>query len=135
MKIKVLYKKLCSTLSCISKCLKISTSMAHKKIFFGFLTLMLLGACTTPTAMLGPAFTLTSNGSIAQAGFSYGSSELIKSYTGKTPVENLIEISEAEIYKKKENSVKRKTLESKDFYNLVKKRIELTGAILEKSNQ
>ena len=135
MKIRVFRQKLCSTLSCILKCLRLCTSMIHKKIIFGFLTLILLGACAAPTAMLGPAFTLTSNGSIAQAGFSYGSSELIKNYTGKTPMENLIEISETEINRNKENSVKRKTLESKDFYNLVKKRIEITGAILDKSNQ
>ncbi len=135
MKIKVLYKKLCSTLSCISKCLKICSMMIHKKIIFVFLTLILLGACTTPTAMLGPAYTLTSSGSIAQASFSYGSSELVKNYTGKTPLENLVEISENEINRKKENSIKRKTLKSKDFYNLVKKRIEITGAVLEKSNQ
>jgi hypothetical protein len=28
-----------------------------------------LGACASPTAMLGPAYTLTSTGNILQAGF------------------------------------------------------------------
>ena len=50
--------------------------MIHKKIIFGLFLLSFLGACTSPTAMLGPAYTLTSTGNVFQAGFSYGSSEL-----------------------------------------------------------
>jgi len=134
MKIKLLDLKYNSTLSCILKSLKF-LEMIHKKLILSLVALIFLGACAAPTAMLGPAYTLTSSGSIAQASFSYGSSELVKNYTGKTPLENLVEISENEINRKKENSIKRKTLKSKDFYNLVKKRIEITGAVLEKSNQ
>ena len=43
--------------------------------------------------MLGPAYTLTSTGNIFQAGFSYGSNEMITMYTGKTPIENVKEIN------------------------------------------
>ena len=63
--------------------------MVNKKIIFGIFLISLLGGCATPTAMLGPAYTLNSSGSVLQAGFSYGSNQLITAYTGKTPIENL----------------------------------------------
>ena len=50
-------------------------------------------ACTSPTAMLGPAYTLSSTGNIFQAGLNYGSNEMITMYTGKTPIENIKEIT------------------------------------------
>tara|TARA_B100002019_G_C20716449_1_gene332773 strand:- start:79 stop:402 length:324 start_codon:yes stop_codon:yes gene_type:complete len=107
--------------------------MIHKKIFFGLFVLSFLGACGAPTAMLGPAYTLTSTGSIAQAGLSYGSNELITSYTGKTPYENL-EILTSENLSKKEN-IQKKTLESDDFYQLVKNKIEKNKGKIKFSNQ
>ena len=67
---------------------------------------------------------MTSTGSISQAGLTYGSNELITSYTGKTPYENLEEITE-EITADKKNIYKR-TLQSDDFHQLVKNRIEKT---------
>ena len=103
--------------------------MIYKKIFFGFLIVGLLAGCTAPTAMLGPAYTLTSSGSVFQAGLSYGSNELITMYTGKTPIENVKEITS------QNNNVQKQTLESEDFYILVKNKIEATGAILKNSNQ
>ena len=72
-----------STLSCSLKCLRFF-SMIHRKIFIGLFLLGLLSACGAPTAMLGPAYTFTSTGSWAQAGLTYGSNELVTSYTGKT---------------------------------------------------
>ncbi len=108
--------------------LKILT-MIHKKLIFGLLTVGFLSGCTTPTAMLGPAYTFTSTGSILQAGFSYGSNEMITKYTGKTPLENVVEISSSQ------RNIHKKTLESEDFHTLVKNRIVKTGAILKKSNQ
>ena len=102
--------------------------MIHKKIIFGFFTLSFLAGCTSPTAMLGPAYTLTSTGNILQAGLSYGSNEMITMYTGKTPIENLKEISN-------QKNIQKQTLESEDFYILVKNKIDKTAAILKKSNQ
>ena len=128
MKIKLLDKKINSTLSCISKCLRFF-GMIHKKIIFGFFTLSFLAGCTSPTALLGPAYTLNSTGSVIQAGLSYGSNEMITMYTGKTPIENVKEIAS------NQNNVQKQTLESQDFYILVKNKIEKTGAILKKSNQ
>ena len=89
-----------------------------------------LGACTAPTAMLGPAYTLTSTGNVFQAGISYGSSELVTMYTGKTPMENVIEIASTD-----KNNIQKKTLESEDFKNLVIIKVKKTNTILKNSNQ
>ena len=128
MKIKLLDKIINSTLSCISKCLRFF-GMIHKKIIFGFFTLSFLAGCASPTAMLGPAYTFTSTGNVLQAGLSYGSNEMITMYTGKTPIENVKEIAS------NQKNIQKKTLESEDFYILVKNKINKTGAILKKSNQ
>ena len=122
-----------STLSCITKCIGFLLTMIHKKIFFGLLISVFLGACTAPTAMLGPAYTLSSSGNVLQAGFSYGSSELIKSYTGKTPIENLADISELDLDHKK--NIKKQTLESSEFHILVKNRIKKNNQIIKLINR
>ena len=67
--------------------------MIIKKIVFGLFLVTFLSGCAAPTAMIGPAYTLGSTGNVLQTGFSYGSSKLIKSYTGKTTVENLKDIA------------------------------------------
>ena len=121
-----------STLSCIAKCIGFISTMIHKKIFFGFFILVFLGACAAPTAMLGPAYTLSS-GNVLQAGFSYGSSELVKTYTGKTPLENLSDISELDLNHKK--NIQKQTLESPEFHILVKNRIKKNNQIIKLSNQ
>tara|TARA_E500000331_G_C16810035_1_gene520399 strand:- start:68 stop:385 length:318 start_codon:yes stop_codon:yes gene_type:complete len=105
--------------------------MIHKKIFFGLFILVFLGACAAPTAMLGPAYTLSS-GNVLQAGFSYGSSELVKTYTGKTPLENLAEISELDLDHKK--NIQKQTLESSEFHILVKNRIKKNNEIIKLTN-
>ena len=122
-----------STLSCISKCIRFAITMINKKIFFGLFIISLLTNCSSPTAMLGPAYTLSSTGSGLQAGINYGSNQLITMYTGNTPIENLKKISKEQ--KKDEFNVQKKTLESEDFYFLVKKRIETTNKIINKTNQ
>ena len=122
-----------STLSCINKCIRFFVTVITKKIIFGLFVIGLLGACTAPTAMLAPAYTLTSSGNVLQAGFSYGTNEIITAYTGKTPIENLKEISS--IKKDDNQNIQKKTLESEDFYLLVKTKIEKTSGILKLSNQ
>ena len=93
MKIKLLGQNLNSTLSCILKCLRFFLVMINKKIIFGLFLISFLSGCSSPTAMLGPAYTLSSTGSAFQAGLNYGSNHLVTMYTGKTPVQNLQEIS------------------------------------------
>ena len=128
MKISVLYQLFNSTLSCISKCLRFSI-MIHKKIIFWLLVSAFLSGCTSPTAMLGPAYTLTSSGNIYQAGLTFGSNEMITRQTGKTPIENIQELS---VNKK---NIQKQTLKSEDFYILVKNKIDKTRGIFKKSNQ
>ena len=128
MKISAFY----STLSCITKCIRFLLTMINKKLIFGILILCSLGACTSPTAMLGPAYTLTSTGNIAQTGLSYGSNELITFYTGKTPIENLEKITTKSLTTK---NFQRQTLESEDFYQLVKYKIEKNKDKIKLSNQ
>ena len=117
-----------STLSCISKCLRFP-SMIYKKIIFGLFMISFLGGCASPTAMLGPAYTLTSTGNITQASFSYGSNQMITMYTGKTPFENVKELTVDD------KNIHKQTLESEDFYILVKNKINKTGAIFRNTNQ
>jgi len=122
-----------STLSCILKCIRFDEIMVLKKTIFGLIILIFLGACTSPTAMLGPAYTLSSTGNIYQASFSYGTNEIITNYTGKSPIENLQEITnDKKIYSK---NIKKKTLESEDFYILVKNKIENAKGTINLSNQ
>ena len=104
--------------------------MKGKKIVFGLVILSFLSACTSPTAILGPAYTLSTTGNVLQASISYGSNEMITAYTGKTPLENIKEIA----FTNKKN-VKKNTIESKEFYNLVKKNIKKTNKIIQLINQ
>ena len=89
-----------------------------------------LGACASPSAMLGPAYTFGTTGSTFHTGFTYGSNELITKYTGKTPLENLQDVNLIE-----EKNIKKKTLQSEDFYILVKNKIEKTANIFSRVNQ
>ena len=107
--------------------------MINKKIILGFFTVSLLSACAAPTAMLGPAYTLSTTGNVVQAGFSYGSSELIKAYTGKTPLENIQSISTSTF--EEDKNIQKLTLESQDFHNLIKSKIKKNNEILNRVNQ
>ena len=128
MKINHFIQLLNSILSCILKYLRF-LGVIHKKIIIISLTASFIAGCTSPSAMLGPAYTLSSTGNTFQAAFSYGSNELITAYTGKTPIENVKKVTLSE------KNIQKKTLESEDFYILVKNKIDQTGAILRKSNQ
>ena len=103
--------------------------MIRKKIIFWLLVSAFLSGCTSPTAMFGPAYTLTSTGNIYQASLTYGSNEMITRQTGKTPIENIKEIS---VSKK---NIQKQTLKSEEFYILVKNKIDKTRSIFKKSNQ
>ena len=128
MKITVLY----STLSCILKCIRFDVAMIIKKLIFGLIIFSFLPGCSTPTAMLGPAYTLSSSGNLLQAGLNYGSNQMITKYTGKTPIENLKEIKNLEI---KQKNIQKETLESEDFHILVKNKIKKTSVILNTPSQ
>ena len=122
-----------STLSCITKCIRFSLVVINKKIIFGLFMFSFLGACASPTAMLGPVYTLSSTGNVLQAGLSYGSSEIVTAYTGKTPMENLEEFTSNNLSNKK--NIQKQTLESEEFQQLVKNKILKTKEIIKLSNQ
>ena len=122
-----------SILSCTTKCIRIISTMINKKVIFGLFLFSMLGACGAPTAMLGPAYTFTTTGNIAQAGLTYGSNTLITSYTGKTPMENIEDITSKNLSVKK--NIQKQTLQSEDFYQLVKSKIEMTKGKIKLSNQ
>ena len=107
--------------------------MINKKIILGLFAISFLTACASPTAMLGPAYTLSSTGNALQAGLNYGSNQMITMYTGKTPVENLKEIKNINI--KQTKNFKKETLQSEDFYNLIKAKIEKNSGTFKLSTQ
>ena len=117
-----------STLSCIIKCIRFLNMITNKKIILGLFVFSFLGACSSPTAMLGPAYTLSSSGNVFQAGLNYGSNQMITKYTGKTPLENLKEVKT--LSKKQTKNIKKETLQSEEFYILVKNKIDKTSGIL-----
>jgi hypothetical protein len=115
------------------KSIRFDIAMKDKKIIIGLFIISFLGACSSPTAMIGPVYTFSSTGSGLQAGINYGSDRLIRQYTGKSPMENLQKISSDQ--NNKTENIQKKTLESEDFYFLVKNKIEKTNKIIKISNQ
>ena len=103
--------------------------MLKKKIIIGLFLLFFLNGCVQSTALLGPAYTLTSTGNIYQAGLTYGSNQAVRNITGKTPTENIKSL----ISNKK---IKIEEKEKQDeFFALVKSRIEKTSKIIQLANQ
>ena len=103
--------------------------MILNKIIAGLFLLFFLNGCVQNAALLGPAYTLASNGNIYHAGLSYGSNQAVKKVTGKTPTENIKSLADNKKMKieKKENQ--------EEFFALVKSRIEKTSKIIELANQ
>ena len=87
--------------------------MIIKKLAIGVIVLISLSGCAQNVALLGPVYTLASSGSVAQAGLSYGSNEIITRSTGKSTAQNI-----QEILKSKKND--------SDFEKLVKENINKT---------
>ena len=91
--------------------------MKFLKIFFIFLSLIILSGCLQTTALLGPSMTIATTGNVLQAGLQYGANTAIKNETGKDTFEY---IQDAVENQSKINKFKRK------FSNLVEKKFELT---------
>jgi hypothetical protein len=87
--------------------------MNTKNIVLCILFLLLLSGCAQNSALLGPAYTLGSGGTVSQAGLTYSSNAALNKVTGKTISENIKKI----LTKKDEDS---------EFKKLVKKQIEET---------
>ena len=96
--------------------------MFLKKIIIIIFLVSFLNGCAQNAALLGPAYTLATSGNIYQAGFTYGSNEIVTKTTGKS----MVQIIKESITAKKEDS---------DFKKLVKRNIEKTRKKLNFSNQ
>ena len=96
--------------------------MILKKISTGILCIIFLSGCAQNAALLGPAYTLASTGSVYQAGFTYGGNEIITKTTGKSAAQNFKEV----LTPKKDDT---------EFEKLVKRNIEETRKKLNLSNQ
>ena len=103
--------------------------MILKKIITGLLLLFFLNGCVQSGALLGPAYTLGSTGSLYQAGLSYVSEELIIKSTGKSTTENIKSLVNNKKIKAEEKE------KQDEFFALVKSRIEKTSKIIQLANQ
>tara|TARA_B100001167_G_scaffold152897_1_gene100312 strand:+ start:96 stop:404 length:309 start_codon:yes stop_codon:yes gene_type:complete len=70
--------------------------MKNKKIVIILMSVVLLTGCAQSTAFLGPAITVAATGNIAQAGFTYGTNEVIKRETGKDTIQYVSSLLEPE---------------------------------------
>ena len=103
--------------------------MNIKTIFFCTSLLFVLSNCApTGTAFLGPAFTLSSSGSIYQTSVSYGTNRLVKQITetsGPKTAKKIksssqpkqVKLISVEFKNKKKNSYK--TVNSNDYKNFI----------------
>ena len=73
------------------------------------------------TAFLGPAITVGTSGNVYQAGLSYGSSQLVKTATGKTTFEHMSEFIDSKKFKDTKSDVLFTICESKKnpYFNMV----------------
>jgi len=102
--------------------------MILKKLFISLSFVLFLNSCAQNAALLGPAITGVSTGSVYQAGLSYGSAEVVKKVTGKTPTENFKQIIE--------DSNKTEVAKTNDeFFLLIKSTIEKKSEIIDLANQ
>ena len=82
--------------------------MKNKKIAFILMSVVLLTGCAQLTAFLGPAITIAATGNITQAGFTYGTNEVIKRETGKDTmqyVSGLLELEDKNLLEPKDKKV------------------------------
>ena len=104
--------------------------MNLKKIILLILGLFFLNSCIETTAFLGPAITVGTSGNVYQAGLSYGSSQLVKTATGKTTFEHMSEFIDSKKFK----DTKKKIINSKSkleeyFENVEKKSMNFFDSV------
>ena len=103
--------------------------MILKKIIAGLFFVCFLNGCAQNAALLGPAYTLATSGNIYQAGFTYGSNEVITKSTGKSITQNIQSLVDNKKIKIEEKE------KQDEFFALVKSRIEKTSKIIQLANQ
>ena len=104
-----------------------------KKIIVIMISFVFLGACVQTTALIGPAITVSSNGNLMQAGFSYASNMAVKKTTGKTPTEHVSLYAEE---KKEEKKLKKSEAKiKKEMANYLQSHIEIMRDKLNSRNK
>ena len=81
-----------------------------KKIIFVVVTTLFLNGCFQVLALVGPAASGVATGNIYQSAISYSFSYGVKKSTGKTIIENIIDINNKSNNKKKIAKVKNEDL-------------------------
>ena len=99
--------------------------MKNKKVAFILMSVVLLTGCAQSTAFIGPAITVAATGNIAQAGFTYGTNEVIKRETGKDTMQYVSSLLELEDKNLLEPEDKKATI-NEDLIALVESRIKKT---------
>jgi len=99
--------------------------MKNKKIVFILMSVVLLTGCAQSTAFLGPAITIAATGNIAQAGFTYGTNEVIKRETGKDTMQYVSSLLEPEDKNLLKSEDKKVTI-NEDLIALVESSIKKT---------
>ena len=99
--------------------------MKNKKIVFILMSVVLLTGCVQSTAFIGPAITVAATGNIAQAGFTYGTNEVIKRETGKDTMQYVSSLLEPEDKNLLKSEDKKVTI-NEDLITLVESSIKKT---------
>ena len=99
--------------------------MKNKKIAFILMSVVLLTGCAQSTVFLGPAITVAATGNIAQAGFTYGTNEVIKRETGKDTMQYVSSLFEPEDKNLLKSEDKKVTI-NEDLITLVESSIKKT---------
>ena len=99
--------------------------MKNKKIAFILMSVVLLTGCVQSTAFIGPAITVAATGNIAQAGFTYGTNEVIKRETGKDTMQYVSSLFEPEDKNLLKSEDKKVTI-NEDLIALVESSIKKT---------
>ena len=99
--------------------------MKNKKIAFILMSVVLLTGCVQSTAFIGPAITVAATGNIAQAGFTYGTNEVIKRETGKDTMQYVSSLLEPEDKNLLKSEDKKVTI-NEDLITLVESSIKKT---------
>ena len=107
--------------------------MKNKKIAFILMSVVLLTGCAQSTAFLGPAITVAATGNIAQAGFTYGTNEVIKRETGKDTMQYVSSLFEPEDKNLLKSEDKKVTI-NEDLIALLENRIKKTRQKLLQKN-
>ena len=102
--------------------------MILKKLTISLFLLCTISGCAQNAALIVPAITGASTGSIYQAGLSYGTGTVIKKITGKTTTENVKNI----LYVKKK-AQKKESYE--EFFDTTKSQIDKKSEIKDLASQ